>query len=373
MTLAAPTCNDDRDPVYPLVLGLCFALVVHLALIPAMSSGVWRHASAFEGTTASKSPKPKEPPKQTEPDKPQEQPKQPEEPEIRLGKADAPDRLTIAWISHDDYREMMAKKDKTEQPAAQEQVEPVPAAPQIVDATPPAMEVQDKPQEQLEPRQPQPEPKPQQPEPQPQPEPQRVEPQPPRPAVAKVEPIPPLPPAPRVTIPEKPEPGATIEISPPPPPPQPAVEPSPPVPPQPASPPTPPTPPVAETPNPKAPAGRPTESPKTDKESYPSTLTERDLERRPGRVLVGRGIEIKTAVPRFSTIAQVSSLPKNPFVQLIFDCDGVVTDAQILESTGYPNIDAPILSSLYKWRASGPMLKDRTKPLELKIHITFSD
>ena len=114
---------------------------------------------------------------------------------------------------------------------------------------------------------------------------------------------------------------------------------------------------------------RPTGAPKSDRESAPVSLTDSPLPARPGRVIAGNGIEIKTAFPQFSAIALSTSIPANPEVKVVFDRDGAVIDAQITKSSTYPNIDGPILASLYKWKATGHMLEELNAPFSVTIRI----
>ena len=43
---------------------------------------------------------------------------------------------------------------------------------------------------------------------------------------------------------------------------------------------------------------------------------------------------------------------------LTFDPDGTVRGAELRTSTGFDNIDGPLLSSLYAWTATGPRLSE---------------
>jgi len=61
-----------------------------------------------------------------------------------------------------------------------------------------------------------------------------------------------------------------------------------------------------------------------------------------------------------------------PTARLKFDPSGEVLLAEMLESTGYDNIDAPILASLYKWQATGPKLEAIDQPFSITIHFTRS-
>ncbi len=113
-----------------------------------------------------------------------------------------------------------------------------------------------------------------------------------------------------------------------------------------------------------------TGAPRADSESAPVSLNGgQAIDVRPGRVVAGEGIEISTAHPRFSAVALSSSIPKNPLVRIVFDKYGTVIEAEVLRSSGYPNIDGPILASLYKWKASGKKLEQLNRSFEVKINI----
>ena len=66
---------------------------------------------------------------------------------------------------------------------------------------------------------------------------------------------------------------------------------------------------------------RPTSAPRSDREADPTDLLDSPLVL-PGEVLVGRGIEITTVKPRFGVVAQTTSLPQNPTVEVTFDTTG---------------------------------------------------
>ncbi|MEM1447336.1 MAG: hypothetical protein AAGF84_14860, partial [Planctomycetota bacterium] len=58
------------------------------------------------------------------------QPVEAEQPkELKLGRDDEPARVTVAWIAHDDFQDLLARESVTLQPILQDQVEPTPNAP----------------------------------------------------------------------------------------------------------------------------------------------------------------------------------------------------------------------------------------------------
>ena len=103
---------------------------------------------------------------------------------------------------------------------------------------------------------------------------------------------------------------------------------------------------------------RPTAAPRDEREAPPVSRNE-GFQVQPGQVIARKGLEIRTAIPRFSVVARMSSaITNNPIVQLTFDKSGKVIAAHFVRSTGFDNIDGPILASLYKWTAVGDSLKN---------------
>jgi len=113
---------------------------------------------------------------------------------------------------------------------------------------------------------------------------------------------------------------------------------------------------------------RPTAAPKDEREAPPVSRIE-GLTVQPGKVVARHGLQINTVQPRFSVVAQRSALPANPTVELTFDDQGEVIHARFVRSTGYDNIDGPILASLYKWTAVGESLAriEDTFTVEIRI------
>lgn len=76
-----------------------------------------------------------------------------------------------------------------------------------------------------------------------------------------------------------------------------------------------------------------------------------------GRVLVSDGVEVKTAIPHYNISTLYTASPRNPIANIIFDNTGQVLHAELSRSSGFMDVDGPILSSLYKWRASGEKIR----------------
>ena len=113
----------------------------------------------------------------------------------------------------------------------------------------------------------------------------------------------------------------------------------------------------------------PTVIPNVDKRLDPTELVVLDNAVVTGRVLSGKGLQLSTSRPEVSVVTQVSGVPMNPKVRVVFSPDGKVIDAKILKSTGYKDWDAPLLASLYKWKLSGEMLSTFDGPVYKELTI----
>jgi len=101
----------------------------------------------------------------------------------------------------------------------------------------------------------------------------------------------------------------------------------------------------------------PTAAMRSESESPP--ISRIDYARiKPGGVESVQGIKITTVVPRFSTVAQMTTVPANPSYRVHFNAEGKVTKIEQLQSTGYVNVDAPIMTAIYKWTAKGDIDED---------------
>ncbi len=88
-----------------------------------------------------------------------------------------------------------------------------------------------------------------------------------------------------------------------------------------------------------------------------------------GKPLAARGLELKPARPRFTTLIQLTVAPGNPLCEMRFRRDGVPALARIVESSGDSRVDAIIRSSLYRWRASGKPLQALSGKQTIKVQI----
>ncbi|MEM7627012.1 MAG: hypothetical protein AAF333_15560 [Planctomycetota bacterium] len=259
----------------------------------------------------------------------------------KLGRDDEPPRVTVAWIPHDAFEELRARASRTEQPIVQDRADPVPNAPL-------EREPEDAAQAASRP------------------------PSPPSPVVGSGT----SPPAARTAdrsrqpfdndAPGELPTGQAAPVD------QPgnaaADTPGLPIPTPPDEPPPPETPPTVVA---EREGDKPTSAPRDDREADPTRLIDAGAVR-PGGVLVGPGLEIKTFRPRFSAVAQ-STVPRNPTARITFDTDGTVIDAELSPGTGFENVDAPILSSLYRWKAQGARIENATAPFRIQIDILLND
>lgn len=120
--------------------------------------------------------------------------------------------------------------------------------------------------------------------------------------------------------------------------------------------------------------GRPDATPLTDSELSPLKLNPYNYTVQPGGYLVTEGIKIKTVYPNFTMVTLLSLLPQQPKARLVFSHrTGQVMKAQLIESSGYPGIDRPVLTSLFKWQATGTLLGKLNRPFELQAVLQLEE
>jgi len=311
----------DRESRLPLVIGAVVAVLLHGALVP-----VWG-----VGLAGSLSKKPTVPPEE---DRPMPMPR-----ELEAGRADAK-VSNLAWIAYDDFVELLAEHSIIEQPAVQKQQDPAPGAPIEMDPTPPAPNA--KPNDQSG---------------SPGSEPvgdQQVSlpisreisvplPQPVDVGEVPYAPLGPLPKDAVAVVPDSPDQATSSEPNQP-----------------------------RETPGAPATSAKPTSAPKSDREAPPVTIIPGITELRPGQVLVADGIEIKTVLPRPSTIAIVSTIPRNPEATITFNNKGEVINVTLTKSTGSDNWDSPVINSLLKWTATGERIENMDGELQFEVKLLLS-
>jgi hypothetical protein len=136
-------------------------------------------------------------------------------------------------------------------------------------------------------------------------------------------------------------------------------------------------------PSPQQPQTQPTAAPQTglpgtesDKESI-ATSVKKAPTVRPGQVMAGQGLEIKTRVPRWTTTTMLTHQPRNPTVRIVFGRDGAVRQAEfvrdgaIIYNTGSEDVDQPLLNAIYGWTAKGQAIRD-LKPEDPGVSILIT-
>ena len=130
----------NRRDILHVMIGVVVALALHLALLPAAGVMLLRAQMLRELEPIERALRPKAREQQhlDKPEKTHEpQPTQRQEPN-KLGDPEAPPTPTVAWISHDQFEQLMWDEPSvTDQPALQDQVDPVAAAPIDPEPTPP--------------------------------------------------------------------------------------------------------------------------------------------------------------------------------------------------------------------------------------------
>lgn len=102
----------------------------------------------------------------------------------------------------------------------------------------------------------------------------------------------------------------------------------------------------------------PTVAAKSDFESPPvSEIASAEIH--PGAVVSIQGVSIKTIRARYSVVAMMTSvIPHDPIFRVHFSDKGIVDSVEKLRSSGYDNVDGPIVTSLWKWKAQGKLGAD---------------
>ena len=93
-----------------------------------------------------------------------------------------------------------------------------------------------------------------------------------------------------------------------------------------------------------------------------------------GRPLAAHGLELRPQRPTFTTLTLLTAAPCNPLCEIVFRRDGKPTSARLIDTSCDPRIDEAILSSLYRWRASGQPIRelqgDQTHSVRIRILLT---
>lgn len=122
-------------------------------------------------------------------------------------------------------------------------------------------------------------------------------------------------------------------------------------------------------------AGGETNALQSESESV-ATALEDPIVVQPGAVAVGEGIELRTRRARWTTLTRATAMPRNPLVEIQFGADGKVVRASFVpgHSSGYPDVDGPLLDAVYLWTASGERIEalkrsGRGATLTIKVRV----
>ncbi len=283
----------DRETAMPLAVGTAVGLLLCVVVLPASA----RALLSTHLVDVSSAPTQRD-------DESRPAPPANRSDQLVLGD-DEPNVARVAWISHDDYRSLVAPRGRTEQPAVQMTADPVTAAPHRLDATAPGAVAR-----------------------------------PSRTAAGRRQP-------PRPELPARPD-GTLAAARP-----EDALQ----------------TGEAKTPPAPQTAPGQPTASARVDREASAVSLKTDSVNVRAGRVITAEGVRIQTVAPRITAITYLSAMRggiRVP-VRVMFDLEGHVTKAQQRRRTGYPEVDTPIQASLYRWRAGGKRLAEMDGPFEISI------
>lgn len=88
-----------------------------------------------------------------------------------------------------------------------------------------------------------------------------------------------------------------------------------------------------------------------------ASALEDSTEVRPGRPIAAKGLEITTRRPQFSKVTRVVAYPENPVLEAKFVRDGTVRSVRLLKSSGFPDVDQPVIDAVFAWTAKGEALR----------------
>jgi hypothetical protein len=83
------------------------------------------------------------------------------------------------------------------------------------------------------------------------------------------------------------------------------------------------------------------------------------VEIRPGKPAAAQGLDITTKRPTFTRFVRATAYPQqNPLYKVTFNRFGLVSKVVLMESSGVPDIDGPVLNAIYQWTAKGKVLAE---------------
>ena len=126
---------------------------------------------------------------------------------------------------------------------------------------------------------------------------------------------------------------------------------------------------------PAAPPPAPTTADQADRDADPTSIINVPEENwKLGRPLAAQGLELRPQRPTFTILTLLTAAPCNPLCEIVFRRDGRPISARLIDTSCDPRTDEAILSSLYRWRASGQLLRDmrgeQTHSVRIRILLT---
>jgi hypothetical protein len=99
--------------------------------------------------------------------------------------------------------------------------------------------------------------------------------------------------------------------------------------------------------------------PRSDAESVAASRTV-SMTFKPGQPLAGKGLRVRPAPLRLSHMTRMTASPRNPIILIKFNRRGIVTDVEFEnnQGTGFPDVDAPLRDSIFRWTATGKVLQE---------------
>ena len=113
----------------------------------------------------------------------------------------------------------------------------------------------------------------------------------------------------------------------------------------------------------------------SDSDSIPTSIIKVSKDMwKSGKPIAGEGVVLKPRKPSFTSQQMVSNSPSDLLVELHIDSDGKPSDVVLLIGTGSYSIDRTLISSLYRWRASGEHIEAMNEGdvFKIVVHLTFA-
>ncbi|MEX2216237.1 MAG: CARDB domain-containing protein [Phycisphaeraceae bacterium] len=128
---------------------------------------------------------------------------------------------------------------------------------------------------------------------------------------------------------------------------------------------------VTKKPVPPMQPANPTSAPRAESRVPPTILEDKQLRVTPGGVIVREGIQIIASTPDITITSWLVSGPTvvNPIASITFNRDGKVISVVMIRESGHANIDSPVKSAFFSFRAKGKALEKvrDTFTIEIKL------